>query len=127
MTPLAEFTDYESLRRALREVREQRDISFTLLNEITGAPDGYFDRVLGPSAPKRMSINSLTCLLGGLGIKAVFFDDPEALARIKNRLEPRDRPHLVSARSRWRTYAWRRTRNRYALSGARTSRCSARS
>ena len=94
--PLAEFVDYEGLRRALNACREHRDLSFERLDEITGAPSGYFAKLLGPRPIKRIGLQSLGWALGGLGIKAVFVSDPEALARIESRLKARDIPHLAS-------------------------------
>jgi hypothetical protein len=94
---LASFTDYEGLRRALNAVRDQhRDISLEMLDEITGAPKGYFSKLLGPRAAKRVGLQSLGWAMGGLGIKAVFVEDPEALARVQSRFEARDAPHLQS-------------------------------
>jgi hypothetical protein len=94
--PLAEFTDYEGLRKALNACRERRDLSFERMDEITGAPSGYFAKLLGPKAAKRIGLQSLGWALGGLGIKAVFIDDPEALKLVQSRFEARDKPHLAS-------------------------------
>jgi hypothetical protein len=97
--PLAEFSDYESLRRAIVAAKDKRDISFSLLDEITGAPSGYYSRVLGPKPPKRMSINSLIWVLGGLGVKAVLVEDPAALAKVRGRFVARDRAHLAAVQN----------------------------
>lgn len=98
--PLAEFSDYEGLRRALNAVREnRRDISFELLDELTGAPRGYFSKTLGPKPAKRIGLQSLGWALGGLGVKCILVEDPKALARIKARLQARDRAHVASVHS----------------------------
>ena len=86
---LAEFTDYEGLRRALNAVREQRDISMELLDELAGAPKGYFSKVLGPRQAKRIGMHSLAWTIGALGVKCLIVEDPEALALLQNRLTPR--------------------------------------
>lgn len=96
--PLASFTDYDGLRRALNACRERRDISLERMDEITGAPSGYFAKLLGPRPIKRIGLQSLGWALGGLGIKAVFVDDPEALAMVEARFTARDVPHLKSVR-----------------------------
>lgn len=95
--PIAEFSDYEGLRKALNVVREsKRDMSFELLDEITGAPKGYFSKVLGPRPVKRIGLHSLAWALGGLGVKCIMVEDPEALARVQSRFRNRDRAHLAS-------------------------------
>lgn len=98
--PLASFTNYDELRRALNVVRDQhRDMSFELMDEITGAPRGYFSKLLGPRPAKRIGLQSLEWALNGLGVKAILVEDSEALARIKSRLEGRDVAHLASVRN----------------------------
>lgn len=94
--PLAEFTDYDGLRRALNACRQKRDISFERLDELTGAPPGYFAKLLGPRAIRRIGLQSLGWAFGGLGIKAILVSDPEALALIESRFVARDVPHLKS-------------------------------
>lgn len=94
--PLATFTDYETLRRALAAIREIRNISLERLDEITGASPYYFAHLLGPRPTKRIGLQSLGWALGGLGIKGVFVTDPEALARVEGRYEARDEAHLRS-------------------------------
>jgi len=96
--PLAEFTDYESLRRALMAVRELRDVSFERLDEITGAAKGYFSKVLGPGKARHIGRESLGWALGGLGVKCILVSDPDALARVQARFGTRDKSHLKSAR-----------------------------
>jgi hypothetical protein len=82
---------------ALRKCREQRDISFELLDAISGLPSAYSAKLLGPNPVRRVGMQSIGDLLGGLAIKTVFVDDPEALALVQSRFVARDRPHLASA------------------------------
>jgi hypothetical protein len=97
LLPLASFTDYAGLRRALNEVRNQRNISFETFNEITGAPAGYFQKLLGPQPARRIGLQSLGWAFAGLGIKPIFVDDPEALEKVKNRFVARDAAHLAAS------------------------------
>jgi hypothetical protein len=94
--PLGEFSDYDGLRRALNAAREKRNISLSKLNEITGAPDGYFEKLLGPRSVRRIGLQSLGWALGGLGIKCILVEDPEALERVEGRFVDRDEAHLAS-------------------------------
>lgn len=101
MKQFAEFHDYDTFRRALKEVRESRDLSFELMNEITGAPSGYFQKLLGPNPVKTIGLQSMGWALHGLGVKCLIVEDPEALALVQGRFEARDAAHLISATSRW--------------------------
>ena len=94
--PLAEFVDYDGLRKALNAVRDVRDISFERMDEITGAPPGYFAKLLGPRAIRRIGLQSLGWAFGGLGVKCIIVSDPEALAKVEGRFSARDVPHLKS-------------------------------
>jgi hypothetical protein len=96
--PIAEFSDYEGLRKALNACREKRDISFERMDEITGAPPGYFAKLLGPRAIRRIGLQSLGWAFGGLGVKCVIVSDPEALAKVESRYAKRDNAHLQSVR-----------------------------
>jgi hypothetical protein len=97
--PLAEFTDYDGLRRALVAARKHRNISLEDLDTFGGGPAGLFGKVLGPRAVKRLGLQSLGWVLGGLGIRAVLIEDPEAWERIKRRVDfkVRDQAHVDSA------------------------------
>jgi len=97
--PIAEFSDYDGLRRALNACRDLRDISFEQMDAITGAPSGYFSKLLGPSSAKRLGLQSLGWAFGGLGIKAILVEDAEALALVEGRFEARDMAHLQSVRA----------------------------
>ena len=92
--PLAEFADYDGLRKALNACREKRDLSFERMDEITGAPPGYFAKLLGPRAIRRIGLQSLGWAFGGLGVKCVMVDDLEALAKVESRFAKRDGAHV---------------------------------
>jgi hypothetical protein len=94
--PLASFVDYDGLRRALNACRDLRDVSLERMDEITGAPAGYFAKLLGPRPIKRIGLQSLGWALGGLGVRCVLVSDPEALAKVESRFVERDVPHLAS-------------------------------
>jgi hypothetical protein len=88
--PLASFSDYAGLHAALRAAREMRNISFDTLDEIVGAPKGYFSKVLAPRGERKLTMQSMGWALNGLGLQCLLVDDPEMLEQIKNRLEQRD-------------------------------------
>src|SRR6516165_2038197 len=67
--PLAEFVNYDGLQRGLVAVKDRRNISFELLNEITGAPSGYFQKIFGPRPARRLGLQSFDWAFAGLGVK----------------------------------------------------------
>lgn len=87
---IAEFSDYSGLHAALRSCRELRNISFETLDEIVGAPKGYFSKVFAPRSQRKITMQSLGWALAGLGVKCQIVDDPDALKQIANRLKGRD-------------------------------------
>lgn len=97
--PIAGFVDYDGLRKALCAVREWRNISLEDLDTFGGGPTGGFGKILGPRAVRRLGLQSLGWALGGLGVRAVLIEDPEAWARIQKRADfkTRDKAHLASA------------------------------
>jgi hypothetical protein len=88
---IAEFTDYRGLEAALRACQARRDISLETLDEIVGAPRGYFSKVLAPQSQRGLTLGSLGWALGGLGIKCLVVDDPDTLPLVQNRMKKRDK------------------------------------
>jgi hypothetical protein len=96
--PIATFSDYDGLRKALSAVREHRNISLEDLDTFGGGPSGGFGKILGPRAVRRLGLQSLGWALGGLGVRCIIVDDPEAWERISRRrdFKLRDPSHLAS-------------------------------
>jgi hypothetical protein len=101
---LPEIVDYTTLVLALRARAEELNISREQIDAIAGLPDRYTGKVLSIRGKKRIGLLSLGPLLGALGIKLMPVEDPEALARVQGRFEPRSVSHLISAKSRWATH-----------------------
>jgi transcriptional regulator with XRE-family HTH domain len=87
---IGEFKDYNSLRDALRAIRETQNISFELLDELAGMSRGHSSKVLAPHGSRRITLQSLAWIFGGLGVNAVLVNDPDTLKMIQPRLKPRD-------------------------------------
>lgn len=87
---IAEFSDYSGLHAALRACRELRNISFETLDEIVGAPRGYFSKVFAPKSERKITMQSLGWALAGLGVKCLLVDDPHTLKQINGRMKSRD-------------------------------------
>jgi len=54
--------------------------------------------LLGPVPIRRFGLLAIDCLLGATGIKLLAVEDADAMARIKNRLEPRRKAPRPPAR-----------------------------
>jgi hypothetical protein len=72
---LAVCESYEQLLQSLIARRESSGISFVELDDLTGLPDGYTSKVLGPARSKGLGQISLTTLLGALRMKLVVIAD----------------------------------------------------
>jgi len=86
-----EIHDYAGLVAALRARKEALDVSFSLLEHLSGLQNGYISKLLSPRPSKRLGQLSLDCLLAVLGLKLVVQEDPEAMAKLSGRLTPRYR------------------------------------
>jgi hypothetical protein len=90
------FRTYRQLVDALRARRLDLDLSFALLDELSGLHSGYSAKVLAAEEsssvhPKFLGRVSLAAILGALGLRLRLEEDPAALERIKPRLVPRYR------------------------------------
>jgi hypothetical protein len=88
---IAEFTDQHGLLVALRQAHERRDISYETLDEIVGAPKGYFSKVLSAKSDRKITMQSLGWAMNGLGVRCLVVDDPAMLKQIASRMKLRDK------------------------------------
>ena len=93
---IGEFNDYSGLVAALRTRIGELNVPLDQLDEIAGLPTRYLSKILGPAQVRRFSMQSLSPLLGALGLKCLFVVDQEAVARFGARLRPRDRRAIRS-------------------------------
>jgi hypothetical protein len=84
------FWDYQSLLAALRECRERRDLSCERLDEIAGLPKGLSSKVLSPNSERKITLQNLTWILAGLGVRCQLVDDADLLRQINGRLVARN-------------------------------------
>lgn len=96
--PLAEFSNYEELRKALNAVRDHRKLSLDTMNTLIDCPERYFEKILGPRPAKRMGMQSLGWAFGVLGVKCIIIEDPEVWARVQRQrdFKTRDEAHFQS-------------------------------
>jgi hypothetical protein len=85
-------TTREELVAALMARRDELDLTNAVLEAISGISDGYAAKVLTLTPIRRLGPMSLEAILGalGLGICAITIAaDPEAIAQVAHRWEPR--------------------------------------
>jgi hypothetical protein len=87
---IAEFNAYDGLPAALRARALELQASGETFDEISGAPRGYFQKLLGPRPPRRLGMRSLGDVLGTLAVKCLIVEDAEAMDRVTGRLKKRN-------------------------------------
>ena len=94
---LAEFTDHNTMEAAFRQCRELRGVSYETLDELVGAPKGFFSKILAPRSQRQITLGGLGWLLAGLGLKCQLVSDPDTLRQIEARLTGRDADRVRSS------------------------------
>jgi hypothetical protein len=88
---MVEIRSYADLVHALRARKEQLNVSYEVIEAISGLQSGYISKLLSPRPSKRLGQLSLGLILQTLGLKLVLVEDKEAMARVRSRLTPRYR------------------------------------
>jgi hypothetical protein len=86
---IAEFREYGEFIDGLRARLAELNVAGTTVDEIAGYAGGYTQKLLGARPVKRIGLRSMGDILGALGLKAALIEDPEAMARVAGRLQPR--------------------------------------
>lgn len=73
------------LVEALRTAQVERELSYELLDAVSGLQNGYTAKILGPLQSKRLGPVSTFPLLGALGKALAIVDDPEQIAAVQGR------------------------------------------
>jgi glycerol-3-phosphate O-acyltransferase len=74
---------------ALRSAQVDRELSYDLLDALSGLQNGYTAKLLGPAQSKRLGPISTFPLLGALGKALALVDDPEQIEMVKGRWKQR--------------------------------------
>ena len=98
--PAAEIRTYADLVAALRARKEQLDVSFATIEDVSGLQSGYCSKLMSPRPSKFFGELSLTLVLQTLGLKLILVEDEAAMAKLNGRLVKRyhagQERHLVS-------------------------------
>lgn len=89
---IAEFDDYQGFLVALRKRADEIQIvrGSDATAHLSGLPDGYVAKLLGPNPIRRLGMKSLGPMLGVLQAKLVLVVDEEAVKRYGSRVRKRD-------------------------------------
>jgi hypothetical protein len=100
---VAVIDDYSALLEAVRTRIRQTNATYSVIEETSGIPNGSLAKAVGPSRTRYFG-PGLFCLLACLGLRICLIEDPQLVARYRDRLEPRQ--HSRHAREHWRW--WKR-------------------
>jgi hypothetical protein len=87
-------TSFDELIDALGEMRVKRKLSYANLDELVGLTRGHSEKILGPARVRGLSPVIFDALLPALGIRLAVIEDPEAIAAMARRWEPRDESNV---------------------------------
>ena len=85
--------DYEMLIAAVRARIVELNTTYEAVEHAAGLQSGYLAKLLGPGRRKCFGPLSLFIVLPALGWRVVAMEDAEALARVRDRLVERKKPH----------------------------------
>lgn len=92
------ITSMPELVQALRDRRDQLNVSHETLDSISGLQSGYVSKLLAPTPIKNLGVMSFGSLLGALGLAVIVIEDPQAVARVRHLWQPRKRPQKLENR-----------------------------
>jgi hypothetical protein len=86
---IGEFINYDGMLAAVRARVNELQINGERFDEFAGLPRGYLSKLIGVNPVRRISMTSMGPLFAALGIYCVVMEDPQATARLKRRLVPK--------------------------------------
>jgi hypothetical protein len=86
---LAEFCNYDELINALRIRAAELNLSGQECDRVSGLPDRYSQKLLGPHQIRRLGATSLGPFLGALAVRCLIVEDRAALERLRSQTTPR--------------------------------------
>jgi hypothetical protein len=87
---LGQFSDYNELITALRARAAELNLSGQECDRLSGLPDRYAQKLLGPQQIRRLGVTSLGPFLGALAVRCLIVEDKAALERLRRRTTPRN-------------------------------------
>lgn len=94
---LGEVRNYEDLANVLRARADELQLTRRDIDRLGNLPAGYASTLLAPRPTKHFGPESLAAILPALGVLLVVVEDPESLAQIAARRDPRDKPKPMAS------------------------------
>jgi hypothetical protein len=85
---LGEFSNYDEMISVLRARAAELNLSGAEADRVSGLPDRYCQKLLGPHQLRRIA-TSLGPFLGALACRCLLIEDKAAVERLKTRITPR--------------------------------------
>jgi hypothetical protein len=92
------FSDYNELITALRARAAELNLSGQTIDAVSGLPERYAAKLLGPHQIRRLGATSLGPFFGALAVRAVLLEDRAALAKLR-KTTPRNLSYVRAAPS----------------------------
>jgi hypothetical protein len=89
-TAVGGFSDYDGLVEALRARVADVGLSYRILEELAGMPEGGVAKYLADVRVRRLSIESLLQITEAIGVRAIFVTDETLLRKMRPLYEKRD-------------------------------------
>ena len=86
---IAELSNYDELIGGLRLRAAELNLSGADADRLSGLPERYAQKLLGPNQIRRLGAISLGPFLGALGVRGWLVEDKTAVERLKTRITPR--------------------------------------
>jgi hypothetical protein len=86
---ICEFSDYDELINGLRLRAAELNLSGADADRLSGLPERYAQKLLGPNQIRRLGAISLGPFLGALGVRGQLVEDKTAVERLKTRITPK--------------------------------------
>jgi hypothetical protein len=85
------ITSLTELLAALRDRRDELNISHELIDDIAGFQSGYTSKLLAPRPSKNLGYMSLGSVMGALGVGLVLVEDAARRSQVEGRWRERKR------------------------------------
>jgi len=91
---IGEFTNYDEMIAALRARAAELSLSGPSIDNLSGLPDRYAAKLLGPHQIRRLGATSLGPFLGALAVRCRIIEDKAALEKLRSQTTPRDERYV---------------------------------
>ena len=86
---IGEFSNYDEMINALWARAAELNLSGETIDAVSGLPNRYAAKLLGPARIRRLGAISLGPFLGALAVRCLIVEDKAALERLRRQTTPR--------------------------------------